>query len=394
MLDRDLRIDELATSILHAEHICSRDPFQPDPAGSAEQAKLLMQLFELDQAPVAGSGGHQIVRQADLGAADSGQPASAFAVDTPAENWIDHAASLHDALDELGKRSWLFVRANGSLLGTISMKDLGRPTISAYLFAVILGIERGLRRLYGSYEGRPIPDEPMGVSADQDTPDARSDTFNTTVKYVRGCKPLIEDLGFAGTKKAKRALFEIKELRDHLAHARTVLECGKDYGTVLQRIRHLESMASNVKRLLLSRESVWHAYANTEIVSADDQNLVFAGPGAKDLPIPPPVFVISAQNPYEQFLGETENSRRTKILSEYLKTDPAVTALEKVIGRSADPNALWEEESWAASGLSRVQALEVGRLFQQRAIFELTENEVKIISSDGQIVHVSPRNSN
>lgn len=56
-----MRIDELATSILLAEHICSRDPFQPDPARSAEQAKLLMQLFELDQAPVAGSGGHQIV---------------------------------------------------------------------------------------------------------------------------------------------------------------------------------------------------------------------------------------------------------------------------------------------------------------------------------------------
>ena len=46
-LDRDLRIEELAITVFLAEHICSRNPFEMDPAVSTEQASLLMQLYEL-----------------------------------------------------------------------------------------------------------------------------------------------------------------------------------------------------------------------------------------------------------------------------------------------------------------------------------------------------------
>jgi hypothetical protein len=47
MLDRDLSIQELATTVFLAEHICSRNPFELDPDVSTEQASLLMQLYEL-----------------------------------------------------------------------------------------------------------------------------------------------------------------------------------------------------------------------------------------------------------------------------------------------------------------------------------------------------------
>ena len=90
MLDRDLRIEEIASTVFLAEHICSRNPFELHPDASTEQASLLMQLYELDQAPIASSGGSQIVLRMNLDAARSGQKVGQLAVDTPAEHWVDH----------------------------------------------------------------------------------------------------------------------------------------------------------------------------------------------------------------------------------------------------------------------------------------------------------------
>jgi hypothetical protein len=101
--------------------------------------------------------------------------------------------------------------------------------------------------------------------------------------------------------------------------------------------------------------------------------------------------VISAQNPYEHFLGEEENFRRTEILGRYLRTKPEVEDLVRVFGRSTDPNSTWKEECWAVSGLNRSQAVEICRLFQQRAIFELTDNATMVISSDETVMNTSPR---
>jgi Protein of unknown function (DUF3293) len=390
MPDRDLRIEELVNTVFLAEHICSRNPFELDPAVSTEQASLLMQLYELDQAPVAGSGGSQIVLRMNLDVDRSGKKVGQYAVDTPAEHWVDHNSSLHHTLKQLIEHGWLFVRANRSLLGTIGRQDLGRPTISAYLLAVILGLERGLRRLYGSYQGRPIPDEPKPHVSQQDACE-RPDNFTTTIKHTLGCDKLLRDLGFKSVNKGDRALQRINKMRNHLAHARTILECGTDTADVLRRIGDLELLAGRVRQLLVDREAIWTAYCATEIISTEGPSTVFAGSGAARLPISTPAHVISAQNPYEHFLGEEENFRRTEILGRYLRSKPEVEDLVRVFGRSTDPNSTWKEECWAVSGLNRSQAVEIGRLFQQRAIFELTDNATMVISSDETVMNTSPR---
>lgn len=397
MPDLNWNVEELAASVFLARHFCTSDPVQIDPAGSAAQARLLMQLQDLRQAPVEGSNGRRIVLRGDLEAAEQGQAAGDLAINTPAEHWIEAKASLRDAIEQLGERGWLLVQADGDLLGTLNRQDLGRPIVSTYLFSVILDIERGLRRLYGSYAGRPIPDEPRAHSfaggASQPGDEDRLDTFNTTAKYVRSCQPLIKDLQFSGSKNAKSALYEIKSLRDHLAHARSVLEFGESPADVLGRIQSLESLAGIVRNLLLNREAVWGAYASTIIVGGENTSIVFAGPGADELPMPTPVHVISAQNPYEQFLGQDENARRTEILRQYLQATPGVICIEPAVGRSVDPNATWKEECWAVSGLTRLQAVEIATNFQQRAIFELSANDMLIVSADGITVSVLPRRS-
>lgn len=390
MPDRDLRIEELVNTVFLAKHICSRNTFELDPAVSTEQAILLMQLYELDQAPVAGSDGSQIVLRMNLDVDRSGKKVGQYAVDTPAEHWVDHNSSLHNTLKQLIEHDWLFVRANRSFVGTIGRQDLGRPTISAYLLAVILGLERGLRRLYGSYQGRPIPDEPNPHVSQQDDCE-RLDNFTTTIKHTLGCDRLLCDLGFKSVNKGDKALQRINKMRNHLAHARTILDCDTDTADVLRRIGDLELLAGRVRQLLVDREAIWTAYCATEIISTEGPSTVFAGSGATKLPISTPAHVISAQNPYEHFLGEKENLRRTEILGRYLRSKPEVEDLVRVFGRSTDPNSIWKEECWAVSGLNRSQAVEIGRLFQQRAIFELTDNATIVISSDETVINTSPR---
>jgi phosphopantetheine adenylyltransferase len=180
-------------------------------------------------------------------------------------------------------------------------------------------------------------------------------------------------------------------MRNHLAHARAILECGTDTADVLLRIENLELLAGRVRGLIVDREAIWTSYCETEIISAEDPNTVFAGSRGTGLSISITAHVISAENPYEQFLGEEENSRRTNILEQYLRSCPEAKDLVRVFGRSTNPNSIWVEECWAVSGLTRSQAVEIGRIFQQRAIFELTEDVIMVISSDESVKNSSPR---
>lgn len=397
MLDRELNVDELAADIFQARHFCARDFVQLDPACSVAHAGLLMQLHEQDQMPIRRGTGREIVLRHDLDAVEPTREIGDFAVTAPSGHCIEANTSLRDAIARLGERGWLLVLANGDLLGVLNRRDLGSPVVSAYLLSVILGIERGLRRLYGSYTGKPIPDEPMACSLPRDASELAEgqgpDTFYTTAKCVRSCRSLVDDLQFSGSKHAKRVLYDVISLRNHLAHARSVLEFGESPADVLNRIHSLESLASTVRQLLLNRDAIWNSYAGTVITSGENSSVVFAGPGAEKLPMVAPVHVISAQNPYEQFLGKFENLRRTEVLGQYLRATPGVVAMEQVIGRSSDPDATWKEESWAVSGLTRSQALDIAKHFQQRAIFELTESDMIVVAAGGSPVSVLPRRS-
>lgn len=168
MLNRELNVDVLAADIFQAKHFCARDFVQLDPACSVAHAGLLMQLHDQEQMPIQGTNGQAIVLRQDLDAVEPGREIGDLAVNTPSRHCIKANTSLRDVVIMFGEHDWLLVLANGDLLGVLSRRDLGSPVVSAYLLSVILGIERGLRRLYGSYTGKPIPDEPMAYILPRD----------------------------------------------------------------------------------------------------------------------------------------------------------------------------------------------------------------------------------
>lgn len=391
----DLNHDELAEKVFYVKHIYTSNPIQMDPECTAERALLITELHGLDAVAVKATNGKRIVTRQSLVDATGNPMIDQLATRPPQEAWINYNATLRETLQRLSTQSYLFVESEGEFKGTVSRQNLGNPIFSAYLLIQILGLERSLRRLYGSYTGQPLADEPR-PRANLDNNHAKAedipiDTFYSTKKRIESCPKLCEDLNLYTKKKAKSILQRIKDLRDHLAHARSILEIEGSIPDVLCRIEELETLTSKARNLLQFRTAVWDAYANTKITLKNDQLIVLTGKGAGRLPMQPPVHIISAQNPYEQYLGETENTRRTEILGQYLQLYPSTNTLEPVVAQSSDPDATWEEDSWAVSGLSREQAVNIANLFQQRAIFELNHDEIYIISESNSIAKIIPR---
>lgn len=377
MLNRIEEIDQLATHIFLPEHFCTRSLQQPDPEEAAESAHLWMELNDFDLAPLAGSNGTMIVQRSTLKHSRPKDTVASLSTATPEEHWIEADTSMREALARLGSRNWLLVREKNKMVGILTIHDLASPLVSSYLLTRILGMEHGLRRLYGSYSNQMIPDEPS------ETGSGDGWTMEMLMNRVAKQKDLLEDIGFSSGKKFIKELRCFLKLRNHLAHARSILYMADSPFVAADILSRLESLTSTIFGLVRGRASVWERFESTVIVSASDPKHIWSGAGASFLPMTQPVFVISAQNPHEQILKRKDNLRRHRLLEYYLRHQLSERSfiLSEVLGSS--PCGSWSEESWAVGGITRDQAIVVGRHFAQRAVFELTEHDVRVIPIEG-----------
>ena len=385
MLNRIREIDLLATEIFRVEHFCTRSLQQAMPAERAADVHLWMDLNDFDYAPVVGTNGGMFVSRLSLEDADVDQVVSNLSQPTPDAQWIEANSSLRDGLKRLATTDWLLVRQNGDLIGILTLHDLASPVISTYLLARLLGMEHGLRRLLGTYSHEMIPDEPSEKG------EGDGWTLEKVMNRLTTQKNLLNDLGYPSGKKFEKAFKGFLKLRNHLAHARSILYVAKDAGEAAEIVSELERITSSIFGLVLNRDAVWLSYEATQIVDAEDPSFVLAGAGAAPLLFPAPVYVITAQNPSERVLSDSENVRRHRLLESYLRRFSAdmTLLLKEVIGKSIE--GPWQELGWAIGGLTREEAVEIARHFSQRAIFELTDDRVCVIPTDGDAREALPR---
>jgi len=383
MFERSAEIDDLAGRIFLAEHFCSREIQEAEPNDPVGEVRIWMELNDFDQAPIANSAGTKVVMRSTLLNVDQDLPVMYFAVDTPVEHWLDGDEPLQRALSALAQRDWLLVRSGTELLGVLTRHDLASPVVNAYLFARLLGLEHGLRRLYGSISHQPLTDEPglPGELGDW--------SMSTLLNHVGLLVSLRVALGYKSRSSFERATGSLVALRNHLAHGRSILSISSRPVEAVERIKGLEMLMQRVRRLLDDREHIWDAFATTEILSMDDGSVIWAGKAAAALPLAVPVYVITAQNPHERVLTDIVNNKRHQLLHNYLKMRFPKAELVEVIGKSC--SGPWAETGWAISGLSRLDALAIAYRFQQRAIFELTKDEVIVIGADAVIRITIPR---
>ena len=123
----------------------------------------------------------------------------------------------------------------------------------------------------------------------------------------------------------------------------------------------------------MTSEDLWDKYIHSYII--DDHENIWSGPNAISLPIKPPIHIITAYNPNSHAYPSALNIHGNQLLAKQLVN--LNICYTSVIGCS--PNKEWCEASFAVNGLNRNAACQLAKEFHQRAIFELTDDELLVV---------------
>jgi len=376
MLESYSQISRIAESAISVDHFVTTNLHKVDEDWSVTKAKAWMDVHDIDVAPIEINATPRIVSRIDLEACSQQEKVSSLGKEVNAQQIVSRFTSLRDALALLSEHEWLLVYESGNLYGIVTRHDAAKPVISLYVFARLIQLEHGLRRLSSSYTGDMFPEAPPR-SKQESAPSSLSDV----IKRVEDSSSLRRDLGLDSKGKFSKKLGFIPELRNDLAHGRGIVNSECDAKKALSRIQRLEDLLSSVNDLVANRSDVWEAYGKTNILSFGSAAVVLAGPGAEPLPMPSPIHIITACNPCERYTSDEENERKNKGLECLLLLK--VKDVLHVEGRSPDGN--WSEPSFAVYGLARKEVADLANQIGQRAIFELTETEIIVVSVEGEV---------
>ena len=87
-------------------------------------------------------------------------------------------------------------------------------------------------------------------------------------------------------------------------------------------------------------------------------------------------YMITAANPYSQLLTDEENQARNQSLRDELSSISEL--ILPAIGR--DPASDWSEHGWVLPSQDASPLIDLGRKFQQNAIFKFSESGKQIIA--------------
>jgi uncharacterized protein DUF3293 len=104
-------------------------------------------------------------------------------------------------------------------------------------------------------------------------------------------------------------------------------------------------------------------------------------------PLGLPLFIVTAHNPDAKRLPDEENRSRNLELRKLL--EERGLSWHEAVGRA--PDGSWAESSFAISGLTEADAIEIGGRFGQVSIFMVSLDHVVVIATDGRFRDARPR---
>ncbi|MCY7333829.1 MAG: DUF3293 domain-containing protein [Pseudanabaena sp. CAN_BIN31] len=379
-------LDVLANDAICVKHFATMDLIESHPDAPALEVLALMTANDFDIVPIS-DGEQQLgfVSKVEIEKLHDSEPVRKVLHPINEAVMVSPNASLQEAFERLAAfpDGWFFVWGKSKPQGIVTFDDLGKPAVSLYLLAKILMLEAGLRRLLGTYTNTPIPDTPSPIpdTHSQDYIDGEPYSLSTVVNKIKKQPSLYSDLGFDSGKKFDKGTGFIIKLRNHFAHGRSILASSDNLSEAILLINKIDSLIETVSSKIESRGQVWDAFIKSHIVerTTDDEEIFWVGANAIPLPMKAPIFVISAENPFEQVLEAQTNDRRTECLSKLLNYRRLKSI--KVIGQSSDGN--WKQASFVIERMNILEACKLAEDFGQRAIFELDEENIRVISIDG-----------
>ena len=122
-----------------------------------------------------------------------------------------------------------------------------------------------------------------------------------------------------------------------------------------------------------------NAYRATRVVvSLPGGDVVLAAADERAGPLPPELrptaWILTGWNPWSQDTTSAENERRNRALEASLSA--LSVAFWPAVGCARDGD--WSEASYAVVGLTAEEAIALGQRFEQNAIFEATEDGLRV----------------
>jgi CBS domain-containing protein len=390
-------------SLVTVADIASGDLVSVPPDASHEEARSLLLRHGIDQAPIADPRITRSISLADLqadtelGAVDVARPIEAVDV-------VSDSASLAAVLPRFQERHSLYVIGSDHVSGIVTRADLQLAPVSMAVLGAVLSLEQALSLLIDWYshgawlellsEKRRDELEKRWVQRQQVNADlSRLECMDLVDRFelLRKLNDLSTALGFANGKEIKSFKRQLIDLRNPLAHGGGLLTNLSDLDETLSVIDRVLDLSDRAWSLVADSTFVWDAYLATEIRIVDHPHVekvrgATEGEG-HSLPWPSTIYVVSAANPDGRRRGENVNKQRSTELVEAIDRRKWRWWHAEGSSQSGD----WSEESVALETPDLDGVLDLGRDFGQRAIFELTETEFRVVDcADGSVRRAAP----
>lgn len=318
-----------------------------------------------------------------------------------ATDCVEKSLPLADLIGLLGRCQWLFVLDHDRVRWIVTRADLQAPAISLVVLAHLTALEAGLRRLVTTHHG----DELAGVLTPRQEQSARrifEEHQRRNVElgfaeclFLRDWLQIVgrserfrSALGFGARNEFTTFTGSFATVRNDLAHGRSILT-GCDPAKAVERFDRIRELTARVWHAAGESDPIWDVYAESVIRKRHPGRAVLAGPRAtKAWTYETPVHVVTAWNPDSVPATALSNGTRNQQLEQLLVGQGHSTT--PVTGTSLAGD--WAEHSVLVEGLSRARAAEIGRQFGQRAIFELDDQQLRVIRcEDGAEIRSRPR---
>jgi hypothetical protein len=138
-----------------------------------------------------------------------------------------------------------------------------------------------------------------------------------------------------------------------------------------------------------SDDALWDTYAGAHITcEVGGRTCRLRGPDVDPLPAPAPLFVLTAWNPGGVDRDQHANDDAERVLEQELASADAL--FWPALGRSPDDS--WSEPGVAVAGSDRAGACALGERYGQLAVYELTDDVVRVVRcADRAVIRERPR---
>ncbi|MGH9194891.1 MAG: hypothetical protein ACRD1T_04030 [Acidimicrobiia bacterium] len=245
---------DLAKNAFATRHLTSRPLFAVNPLAPAHMAFDDLQGHSFDVAPVDDGGSFYRYVERDW-LASSGVVED-FAKPIQAPLMIPDSAPLHECLDKLTSRPWLFVLEKEEVSGIVALADLQAPSVSVFVFANILSIEANLKSRIAAIDGwvsqlnpertdklEQVHQMRRKYNVDTDLIDALM--LDDQARLIAKLK-IFKQIGFDSRNKFEGWAEDTKRLRDMLAHGGNVLDQNPDPKLALEQVLGLYDLATAI----------------------------------------------------------------------------------------------------------------------------------------------------